>query len=706
MALIFVGDFDGAALEASLGDHFSIQAPPSPTQRPLYDLLPPQKGNTEILIFSDPELTSTNISLYFKRDREAQREDLSYFRGEIIDILIDRMLSFRFNDELTKPQTPYMYAGAGTARYGASSRFYVMMAQAKSGSAKASLAELLKAKEAMLRYGFTDTELAIAAESFISDSQKLVLEKDRQESGKYVNLLSSYYLEGGNLADPEWELEALKQLVPHIKAKDINAVIKDYFASGDLQVFIFAPDSEMVGLPGEARIRQMVAESKKLKIARPKSEAIEGALLPVIPERGIVLVQSVDEETGAAIWELSNGAKVILKSTANKNDEIILQAMARGGTSSAALEDDVSASLAVEMVQISGLGPWPRGDLTRKLAGKQVSLSYSVSNYYRNFRGSSTSGDLKTLFEMLYLSFTDPRIDPIAAEAMMDQYATALAWQNKNPHTVFSDEITRTIYSDHPRFKPLEVTDLPQADIDTALAFIRRGLNPADYTFVFTGNLKTEMIQDYIEIYIASIPAGESWNTWTDLDIKRPGKIEKTVNKGKEEQSMVYMVWFSDAPFTDDLNAATQVLSEYLDITMTEEIREKLGGVYSISVHVPLSPVPRGELSMQVYFSCDPKRVNELISAVIDLLNKTTRNIDQDTFGKAVEALKKEWETSIQSNSYIAQSYANSAVLLNLPLSRLNRRPQYYNAVTAAELQRICAQLLQNGPASVILFPE
>jgi zinc protease len=309
---------------------------------------------------------------------------------------------------------------------------------------------------------------------------------------------------------------------------------------------------------------------------------------------------------------------------------------------------------------------------------------------------------------MLYLNFTDPRIDPVAVRAMMDQYATSLALQNEDPETFFFNEAIKIIYGDHPHFKPLELTDLPKADINAALAFIRRSLNPADYTFVFTGNIENGNMKHCIETYLASIPPGESWNEWTDLRIVRPGKIEKNVYKGKEEQSTVYMEWYALAPFTDELNATAQVLSGYLDIKMEDEIREKLGGAYAISAGVSLSPVPRGELSMYVYFACDPKRVQELSGAVLNLLNKTVGNngIDNGTFTKAVEALKKEWEVSMQSNSYIAQSYVNSSVLLNLPLSRLNRRPQYYSAVTPAEIQGVCTRLLQNGPAQIVLLPE
>jgi len=143
---------------------------------------------------------------------------------------------------------------------------------------------------------------------------------------------------------------------------------------------------------------------------------------------------------------------------------------------------------------------------------------------------------------------------------------------------------------------------------------------------------------------------------------------------------------------------------------MTDEIREKLGGVYSIGANVAVSPVPKGELIMQVSFACDPGRVQELSDAVLFQLKQVADNIiDPGNFAKAVEALKKEWEISMQSNSHIAQSFTNSSVLLNLPLSRLYNRPKDYDAVTMADIRRICARLMQsdsNGPVKVVLLPE
>ncbi|MDR1587676.1 MAG: insulinase family protein, partial [Treponema sp.] len=426
MAIILVGDFDGAALEASLERHFGIPKPADALSRPAYDLPAPKRGNVKSLILTDPELTAIRVDMYFKRSREPPRSDLASFRNEIIDILIDRMLNLRFDDAAMKSETPYIGAGAGNVRYGASSRFYIMAAQAKSGAAEACLAELLREKESMLRYGFTGAELSLARNSLISDLQRAVSEKDRQESGDHVDNIVNYYLKGGTLANVEWELQAVQQLLPHIGVREIAAAVKDYFNPGDLRIFISAPEAEKENLPSEGRIRQLVEESSKMEIAPPETSVVEGELLPFAPAGGYI-VEETDDESGAVILKLSNGARVILRETGNRNNEIVLQAMARGGSTSVPLEDDVSADLAPEMISVSGLGPYSRQELIKKILDKQVSFSFWVSNYHRGLQGSATTGDLKTLFEMIYLGFTDPRIDPEAVKVMLDQYRTSLA---------------------------------------------------------------------------------------------------------------------------------------------------------------------------------------------------------------------------------------------------------------------------------------
>jgi zinc protease len=707
MALILVGDFDGAGLEAELASHFTAPAPDTALERPEFDLPSPEKNRFRAEVYTDPELTYTRIDMYYKRSPQALRGDLASYRQGVIDNLIDRMLSLRFDEAASKPETPYVGAGAGHLRYGKSSRYYVLVAQAKTGSAEASFRELLRTKESMARYGFTETEINRAKRSLVSDLERMASERDRQESNAYVQSFTGHFVSGQNVADIAWELEAVKALLPAVGARDILAAVRDYFTPNDLRVFLMGPETEAASLMSAERIQELVKESRREKIAPPEARALSEELIGEDPAPGFIRSESRDPATGALIWELGNGARVILKETRNRNNEIVLYALARGGSSGVPEAEDVSASLAAEILEASGLGPYSRTELVQKLADKQVAFSFWASSYYRGFQGSATAGDLKTLFEMLYLSFTEPRIDPEAVEAMMDQYRTALAQRGEDPETVFSDEVNRIIYGNHFHFKPLELGDLAKVDLNMVMNFARKSLNPGDYTFVFTGNLDAETLRNYVETYLASVPPGTPWNAWTDPGIIRPGKSENRVFKGKDERSLVFQGWYAPAPYSEAAGAEAQVLNEYLDILLTKEIREKLGGVYSISVGVSANPIPAGELNLGVYFACDPKRAAELSGAVQSLFTDLAAGaVDADAFAKAREALRKSWEDSVLNNAYIAQSYANSAVLLDAPLSRLDQRPALYDAVTPGDIQQTMIRALQNGPALVILYPE
>jgi zinc protease len=365
--------------------------------------------------------------------------------------------------------------------------------------------------------------------------------------------------------------------------------------------------------------------------------------------------------------------------------------------------------MASEMLAVSGLGPYSRVELVNMLAGKQVSGSFWASNYYRGFQGSSTTKDLKTLFEMIYMFFTMPGFDERAIAAMIDQYRTALAHQDDDPQRVFSRELTKILYNNHPRYRPLELADMDRVSLEQAYEFLMMCFNPADYTFVFTGNFDIGEMRQLLSTYVASIPDAPSVNAWTDPGITRPGRTERAIFKGQDERSIVYLAWITGAPavFDEGRNQVAAVLSEYLDIMLSNEIREKLGGVYSISASASVNIIPNGEYSLDIYFFCNPSRVNELTAAVNERLTEViSRPLNQDTFDKSKEALLMAYENSMQSNLYIAQSFANSSVLYNTPLGRLTARAGAIRAVTPQDVQALCRQILSAGPVQVVLYPE
>jgi zinc protease len=709
MAVILVGDFDPAALEAELVSHFSASAPSAPFNRPAFELPNPRKGDLRIETITDPEYPYVRFDLYYKRAPQAIRGDLASYRQGVIDYLISQMLSARIDEAGAKPETPYAGAGGWEDRYGQASRFYVLAVIAKPGNARESLQAILREKESISRYGFTAGEIDRAKRTLVSSMMRMVSEKDRQESNSFVDDFTSHFLRNQNVADIDWELDAVTKLLPGISAQDITDAVKAYFAGDDLTVFLIAPEAERSNLPVEAEIRRIIEASKREQIPRPLETALTDELLDQMPVGGAIVAEVQDLESGAIRWTLSNGAQVILKETANKNNEIVLYATARGGSTQVPEAEEVSAGLAAEMLNASGAGPYTRTELVQKLAGKQVALSFWTGAFNRGFAGSSTTGDLQTLFELLYLNFTQPRIGADEVQAILDQYRTDLIQRGENPEAVFWDEVTKTVYGNNPYFAPLELGALERVNRDQAMNFIRQSLNPADYTFIFTGNLDLPAIRGFTETYLAAIPAGEArFNTWRNPHIVRPQQVEREVFRGREEKSIVYLAWFQPEPYGEAGSAAASVLNGYLDIILIEEIREKLGGVYSVQAAAALSPLPpEGELVLESLFVCDPHRAVELSDAVERQLNLIAQGtINADTFGKAVEALQKSWEDAMQSNSYIASNYGSLAVILDLPLGRLHQWPVRYGAVTPADIQALCRRVLANGHTRLILYPE
>ncbi|MCA6071221.1 MAG: insulinase family protein [Endomicrobium sp.] len=706
MALIIVGDFDDAALEKSLPSYFHAPAPDTLLQRPVYDLPLPKKGRVDVEIFTDPELPYVYTNLYYKRTPKHITGDLASFREELIDFLIESMIAQRFEDEADKVDAPYAMAWAYNKREAASSRFYVLRALAKTGNTKDTIKALLEEKERILRYGWTDAEIERAKRLALSYFERRQAET-RQESSDYVRKLVNHLLgKGGKVLDDEWILLAARKLFPLITAKDLAQAAQNYFVDDDLTLFVLAPETEK--LPSKREIRKVVNNTKKMKILPPKSEILDDQLVRKNPTIGAILKETTDKETNAIVWELSNGAKVVLKQTMNKDNEIALYALAKGGTTSSSIKDIVSARLAPKMFSASGVSEYSRQELHKKLAGKQASISFWINNFTRGFDGLSTIKDVKTLFELLYLNFTQPKMDSDAVKVLLSQYKAYLANRNINPEISFSKEIAKTIHGNSPYFNELEVSDLSKANENAALNFIKKSLNPSDYTFVFVGNIDIKKIKPYVETYLASIPNGEKWDMAIDSIIQpEVTAVKKEIHKGKEDKSLVYMSWIIREKYSQKLDAEASILKEYMNIILVENIRIKLGGTYGIFSDLSLLHFPYDELKLEICFSCDPKRVDELIAAVKeDIKTVAAGNIDKDTFVKAKRAREKLWEKTVQDNDNIAESYAYSSVICNSSLSRMNKWPSLYKAVTPKNLEDMVKKLLKNSNFQVVLYPE
>ena len=219
----------------------------------------------------------------------------------------------------------------------------------------------------------------------------------------------------------------------------------------------------------------------------------------------------------------------MLKPTTFKEDEILFRAVSPGGTSLASDRDFIAAETADEVIAQGGLGKLRSPDLGRILAGRSVSVRADIGDTSEGLRGGSSRKDLETMFQLIYLTFTAPRPDPVAFGVFKEQLKVALANQDALPDTAFEDALNSALTQNHPRAVPVKAANVDEMNLDRSLAFYKeRFADASDFTFVFVGSFDLAVMRPLVERYLASLPSLRRNESARDLGTHPPaGVVER-----------------------------------------------------------------------------------------------------------------------------------------------------------------------------------
>lgn len=119
--------------------------------------------------------------------------------------------------------------------------------------------------------------------------------------------------------------------------------------------------------------------------------------------------------------------------------------------------------------------------------------------------GAASPDDLETLFQLIYLRFTEPRTDEDAFGAMVNQLQTYVANRLNDPGQVFSDAVEMKLYQDHPRHQPFDEKFINALDLEESFSIYKdRYADASDFTFLFVGSFNLKTIRPLVEKYLAS----------------------------------------------------------------------------------------------------------------------------------------------------------------------------------------------------------
>ncbi len=584
-------------------------------------------------------------------------------------------------------------------------------ALAKEGAIENAMRALLTESERVARFGFTETELARQKLSVLRNYERLALEKDNATSSAKAAEYIRNFLMDETLPSAEDEYELHKRFVPEITLAEINKLAREWFpqSAQNRMVIVTAPEKSGLTVPDEPKLAAIIKDAPSAELKAYVDTVGSAVLLEALPTPGKIVNSTTNEKTGLTIWELANGVKVVLKPTDFRADEIVFRATSPGGTSLVSDADYITASTATQVVNAGGIAKFSAIDLGKMMAGKVASANSFIGELEEGLSGGSSRKDVETMFQLIYLRFTEPRADANAFAVQATQARTFMTNQSVSPDFAFFEALINSRYQNHPRRRMTTAATIDQWNLDKSLAFYKdRFADASDFTFFFVGSFDEATLKPLVERYLGALPSLGRKESWKDIGVKIPtGIIEKKVEKGIEPKSRAAIVFNGPFVYEQSRRVAIRAMAEILQNRLMEVIREELGGTYGISADYGYSKFPKPQYSITIQFGSSPERTDDLIKRVFEEIEKFKANgPTEKQLNDEKEALNREFETSSKQNGYlltqIQARYYNGEDPAGVWLV-----PEFYNKLDAATVKEAAKLYLDTKSfIKVTLFPE
>lgn len=657
--IVIVGDFDADVMEKKVKELFSgIPMPENAAERKY----PTVSDNKEPIYFAytDPELPSPRTTISFKEDKipfEMRNTMEAYVGHDLVQRLISDLINNRLEENAINPECTYSGAGVyfGDFYVSKTKDSFNIVVIPKKGTQSA-VAEVMAIVARACKTGFTETELERVRTEMLSQMEKSFNEREKTDNGAYGDELCRYFIDNEPAPGVEKESELLNMMLPNIPVAALNQAASGLLTSENMVVVTSEPQKEGFEIVAEEVLVKTVTDAMGAQYEAFVDETVDEPLISKLPKPGKVKSVADNAALGFKTFKLSNGVEVVLKTTDFAADEIIMTAFRKGGKQSYAKDQADNVRMLTTAFRSSKMGPFDSKTLYKYLAGKQVSLNYTVGNTVDMLSGKSTVKDLPVLMEMIYTAFTNLGADQATYDVACENLVERLRNAAVNPQMIFFNRVAKDRFGGNPLMENLTAESAAAASYPEMLSMIQESLrNAADYTFVFTGNADEATIRPLLEQYVASLPSAKVKATAkvTELGMAR-GIINDDFKQPMQTPATFVFDIYSGNNLT--LNVENYVLmgmvGDILDNIYTDTLREEEGGTYGASVGGSLN-FNEGVWSLIYFFQTNADQQASLIKRAEDELMKLLQNgADQANFNKVKEAMLKQHEIQVRKNSY------------------------------------------------------
>ncbi len=656
MAVIVVGDIDPSLAEKEIVKHFSqFKNPTKETPRPAIIPIAERKQNLG-MVLTDKEQTFKALQTFNYIEKSTPVDTWGNYRASIVESLFNSLINQRLSELTQQSDPPFLSGSTFFTSFVRGYRAFLSFVAIGDKPAKTAIDALISTTESVKKFGFLQTELDRAKAGIRNQTEKSYADKDKTESGSFVQEYISNFLERSPLVSISDRYAFIKQVLPTITLSEVNALSKKMESTQGKFALLLAPEKDAASLPSDKELVTLITNAHNIPVTAYKEKAVAASLMAKKPIPGKISTQTNNTKLETTDLTLSNGITITLKPTQFKNDEIYMDGWRWGGFNNYGLSDKDNAENAANIVTAMGIQGLTPIELGKFLSGKTVNVHPYLNAYEEGIEGSSSAKDFETFLQLVHLYITQPGRDEKLFRSYITTQKAFVENAKNNPNSYFSDTLTKIEFNNSPWAPTIaNVADYDKISLDRSLAIYKKIFNNNyGMHFTFVGNIDTNKVKPLLETYLGSLPSSKKDITFTDEGL-RPvkGIVEAIIYKGAAKQSMVSIIFNGEASYSQDENFKFEALMDALNIKFVEKLREEMGGIYGGGMGGGIINRPYNHYVINVRFPCGPENVDKLTKAALDLIKSAQDNgIEQSYLDKVKEALRKQNQEEVTQNEF------------------------------------------------------
>lgn len=657
-AIIVVGDINEDKIEEKIKKLFAkIPLPQNPAHRIYYPI-----GNNEKMILytaTDKEQPTVNFTLYMKRDvtPKQERNTIQNYADDYKTNILRMAINDRLEELSRTKNAPFISASVRSGNFFLASTkdAFELSGVLKEGKVIEAIQLLVGEVERARANGITIDELKRGKAEMLSYAENDYNDRSNRRNGEFVEQCVQNFLEETPIIEPEKELEIVRKLDKTVTIDDVNALAKTIITNQNQVVTMFGPDKNIFKMPTNSSIENAILKAQKQHYTPYKTQnTLTERLITKLPKPGSIISERT-YKYGYTEFTLSNGLKVYVRPTNFEPDEVNLKLFSLGGKNIYPDSEMPNLTYLMAGATIGGVGQYNDLTLEKMLAGKTATVTPFIDNDTRGMAGTSNVKDTKTLLELVYLYFTQPRKDPQAFKNLMEQQQEFLTNAHVNPMLAYNDTLHKVAYATN-RMASMDKEQLKRVNYNRIMHIYKELFaNAANFKLILTGNININKLRPLLCQYIATLPSNNAKETIGTYEPKLvDGKKTYIFHKKQTTSTAITTIVIKGKMEYNNRNELLMdAIGQLLRIVYTEKVREDKGGTYSVQASGNLQHHPDDEALLRIAFQTDPQKYNDLIPIVYKELEKmATEGPSQQDLDKVKAYELKVYNQVLRMNNY------------------------------------------------------